>query len=230
MRLLRILTVSLGLGSVGLAAGGASCNPISDFQCATNEDCIGQGEGGVCEANSFCTFPDLECPSGKRWHDRASSLAGMCFGDGVDTDTDTDPTGASSSSGDPTTGTTTGVGSTTDPLTTGPGSTSNASDPTTGDPSTTSGGSSSSGTGGPMGTCDEIYGGVADYNLCDEAKDSCRFVVTTAMAMACNDVCEGVGGTCLGAELNDVDPCIATGDTTCDDATSNDLICICSRG
>ncbi len=228
MQLLRILTVSLGLGAVGLAAGGANCNPVSDFQCATDEECIGQGEGGVCESNNFCTFPDLECPTGRRWHDRASSLAGMCFGDGVDTDTDTP--GTSSSSGDPTLGSATETGSTTAPVTTGPAATSDATDPTTGDPSTTTGGSSSSGTGAPMGTCDELYGGTTDYMLCDEAEDSCRFNATIDMVASCDDVCGAAEGTCLGAELNEKDVCLSTGDTTCDDVTVNNLICICSRG
>ena len=227
MRLFRILTVTVGLGGFGIAAGGASCNPVSDFQCSTSDDCIAQGEGGVCEANNFCTFPDETCESGKRWHDRASSLAGMCFGEGTTgTDTDdptmmgtsgttedpttgVDPTDGSSSSGDPTTG---------DPSTTG--------EPTTGDPPTTGG--SSSGSGG-AGMCDAMYGGATDYMLCEETADTCRFNVTTAMTSSCTMVCESFGGTCVGAQLNDTDPCLSTGDSTCDDATLTDLMCICSR-
>ena len=225
MRRFRILTITVGLGGFGMAAGGANCNPVSDFQCSTSEDCIAQGEGGVCEANSFCTFPDTTCDSGKRWHDRASSLAGMCFGEGSGTATDTDdPTtgtvttedtttggessDSSSSTGDPTTG---------DPPTTG--------EPTTGDPMTTGGSSSS---GGPA-TCDEMYGGAMDYMLCEEAADSCRFNVTIAMTANCTMVCESFGGSCIGAQLNDADPCLSTGDTTCEDMAVNDLMCICSR-
>lgn len=228
MRLFRILTVTVGLGAFGIAAGGASCNPVSDFQCSTTEDCIAQGEGGICEANNFCTFPDMACPSGKRWHDRASSLAGMCFGEGTATATDTDdPTmGTGGSSGDPTTGDPTigGSSSTTDAPTTGDPTTG---DPTTGDPSTT-GGDSSSDTGAAA-TCDEMYGGATDYMLCEEAADSCRFNVTTAMAASCDMVCQSFGGTCVGAQLNEADPCTSTGDTTCDDGGNNDLMCICSR-
>ncbi len=230
MRLLRILTVSVGLGGFGIAAGGASCNPVSDFQCSTDQNCLDEGlEMGVCESNGFCSYVDLECPiTGRRWHDRASSLSGMCLGDGSMTGTDTDdptmgtgsstggssttdPTvAASSSSGDPTTG---------DPLTTG--------DPTTGDPSTTSGGSSS-GTGAAM-TCDMQYGAATDYMLCEELPESCRFNVTIGMAANCTSVCESFGGMCLGAQLNDADPCLSTGDTTCEDMAVNDLMCICSR-
>lgn len=225
MRLFRILTVTVGLGGFGIAAGGANCNPVSDFQCSTTEDCIAQGEGGICEANSFCTFPDAACPSGKRWHDRASSLAGMCFGEGTGTATDTDdPTmGTSGTTEDPTTGVDPSTSSTTNDPTTGDPTTG---DPTTGDPPTSGG--SSSGTGASA-TCDEMYGAATDYMLCEEAADSCSFNVTTAMAANCTMVCESFGGTCVGAQLNDTDACVSTGDSTCDDMTLTDLICVCSR-
>ncbi len=229
MRLFRILTVTVGLGCFGLAAGGAGCNPVSDFQCSTDENCIAEGAGGVCEANSFCSFPDAECPTGRRWHDRASSLAGMCLGDeGGATDTD-DSAGSSDGSGtteDPTTGLDPSTSSSTsgNPLTTGDPTTG---DPTTGDPTTGDPTGSSSGTGA-VAPCDETYGAAADYMLCEETADSCSFNVTAAM-MSCNAVCEGFGGMCLGAQFNEGDLCTSTGDNTCDDATSNDLICTCSR-
>ncbi|MBV1859512.1 MAG: hypothetical protein KUG77_13955, partial [Nannocystaceae bacterium] len=97
-------------------------------------------------------------------------------------------------------------------------------DRTTGDP--TSGGSSS-GTGATA-SCDETYGAAADYVLCDEAADSCRFGVTVTM-MPCNAICEAYGGTCMGAQLNEDPVCTSTGDITCDDMTSNTVICVCSR-
>lgn len=231
MRLLRIVTVTLGLGGFALMAGGASCNPVSDFQCSTDEDCIGEGAGGVCEANNFCTFPDESCDAGKRWHDRASSLAGMCFGDeGGATATDTDPT--------------TGSGSTTDAPTTDPGSTGSMTtapttdDPTTGDPTTddpttgdplTTGEPTTSSTGGAPAACDETYGGATDYMLCEETEDSCSFNVTAAMAASCDMICESFGGSCVGAQFNEGDLCTSTGEATCDDMSANDLICICTR-
>lgn len=231
MRLLRILTVTVGLGCFGLAAGGAGCNPVSDFQCSTTENCIAEGAGGVCEANNFCTFPDTACPTGKRWHDRASSLAGMCFGDeGGATDTD-DSAGSSGESGtteDPTTGVdpTTSSSTSGNPLTTGDPTTGDPTtgDPTTGDPSTTGG---SSGTGA-MAACDDMYGGAADYMLCEEAADSCRFAVTVTMT-SCTSVCEAFGGACIGGQLNEKPVCTSTGDITCEDTSSNTVICICSR-
>jgi hypothetical protein len=225
MRLLRLLTATLGLGGFGILAGGASCNPVSDFQCSTNEDCEGEGAGGICESNNFCTFPDAECSTGKRWHDRASSLAGMCFGDAAGTDTDVTP--GSSSTGDPTTGsaeTSTGAGVTTDPLTTG--------DPTTGDPMTSSTGTPTSGgssTGGMPASCDDTYGAATDYMLCEETEEFCRFNVTAAMAATCTMICESFGGMCLGAEFNEAELCTPTDDSNCEDMSANDLICNCSR-
>lgn len=230
MRLLRILTVTVGLGCFGLAAGGAGCNPVSDFQCSTDENCIAEGAGGVCEANSFCTFPDAECPTGKRWHDRASSLAGMCFGDeGGATDTD-DSAGSSGGSGttdDPTTGLEPSTSSSTsgDPPTTGDPMTG---DPVTGDPTTGDATGGSSSETGAMPSCDETYGGAADYMLCEEEADSCRFGVTVTMT-PCSTLCESFGGMCLGAQLNEKPVCTSTGDIPCEDMTSNTVICICSR-
>ncbi len=232
MRLIRILTVTAGLGIFGFSAGGAGCNPVSDFQCSTDEDCIAEGEGGQCESNSFCTFPDPECPAGRRWHDRASSLAGMCLGDEGATATDTDDpsagTGSSGTTDDPTTGVdpTTAESSTTEPPTTGDPLTTG--DPTTGDPSTTGGATGTDGSGG-IATCDEMYGAATDYLLCEEAADSCSFNVTTGMAASCAQVCESFGGMCVAGRLNSKDLCTADADTTCDDAGNNDLICVCTR-
>ena len=78
-------------------------------------------------------------------------------------------------------------------------------------------------------TCDEQYGGATDYMSCTEEPTTCAFNVTVGMTDNCNDVCGSFGGMCVGAQLNDVDLCTSTGDTTCDDNTVSDLICICDR-
>ncbi|MEM6291554.1 MAG: hypothetical protein AAGA54_09825 [Myxococcota bacterium] len=242
MRTLRLFIATLGFGAFGLVAG-ASCTVESDFQCTTNENCVAEGgEGGVCESNNFCTFPDPACTSGKRWHDRASSLAGICFGDegmstattvasGTDGETDTavgssstDPTDASTDPGTSSMGETTAP--TTDP-TTDPtmdptmDPTEDPTDPTTGDGDTS--------TGGVAMSCDQLYGGADDYLLCVEADDSCSFNTTTMQMTNCTQVCESFGGMCLSAQFNEAELCTANGDTTCDDAGNMDLICTCSR-
>ena len=69
------------LGLVVAAAFGPSCVVESIFTCGSDEDCVAEGgEGGVCESNIQCTFPDESCEEGKRWHERAvEELAGQCY-------------------------------------------------------------------------------------------------------------------------------------------------------
>jgi hypothetical protein len=198
-----------------------------------NEDCPGME--GICEANSYCSFPDLECPSQRRWHDRATeSLAGNCLDPAADTlggsatDSDTDPMGGSSSGEEEDSGDSAPMTSTTEPDSTSGADPSG--DPTgdpSGDPSTGTPGTSS-GTG--ASACDDVYGAAPDYMLCEEMADSCSFNVTIDMAMSCNDVCTTYGGTCVGAELNDVELCTSTGAGTCDQMDVGNLICVCSLG
>ncbi len=237
MRIVRALATGASLLFFALNASGAGCYPESAFLCSSNEDCT--GEGGICEDNAYCSYPDLECPGGRRWDERAtSSLADMCFDQslsGTDTDTDGDT--------DPMTGTTGGstTSSTTDPPLTSTSSTTGNVDPdstgddtndsmVTTDPMTST--SSTSGTGdsstGSAGACDAMYGTAPDYMLCEETRTTCSFNVTIGMAMNCNDVCTGLGGTCTAAELNDAELCTSTGAGTCDQMDVNDLICVCS--
>ena len=62
--------VSLG---VGLAIG---CSNPATFNC---QDDAGGGNGGQCEGNGFCSFPDAECESGRRYGDLAGAgLQGQC--------------------------------------------------------------------------------------------------------------------------------------------------------
>lgn len=226
MRVLR--TVALGglLGFFAFNASGAGCSPQSDFQCLTNEDCIGQGAGGLCEPNSFCSFPDASCiGTMRRWDDRAAeSLAGDCVDPGMATATDTDTDGSSESSstteepeeeeGSSTTMSVEPVSSSGEEMTTDP----------TGEMTSTGGNTST----GAAGACDMMYGGAEGYMFCEELADGCRFVAALNMAMACNDVCAAFGGTCNGAELNDADPCTSSGAGTCEQADVTDIICICS--
>lgn len=84
--------------------------------------------------------------------------------------------------------------------------------------------------GGEMQTCDERYGTVSDYELCEETSDSCSFNAAGTMTTSCDAICEMFGGTCLAANLNETDPCTSEGPTTCDAMELDDTICICSRG
>ena len=99
---------------------------------------------------------------------------------------------------------------------------------TTTDPGTDSSGGGSGSETGSSAACDMMYSGATDYMFCASTADSCSFSTTIGMAMSCTDVCTSFGGTCVGAELNDVDLCTSTGAGTCDQIDVNDIICVCS--
>ena len=135
----------VGLG-LACATGGA-------FECERNAQCT----GGQCESNGFCSFPDGECESGKRFGDAAPApVGGACVpleeagtgstgsvqastettGDASDDGTDSGSTGPAILDGT-TTDDTTGEAESSD----GPGESSGSSS-TTGDDGTSSGGMS----------------------------------------------------------------------------------------
>ncbi len=225
--------------AIGLLAGGSSaavCNPVSIFACDTDEACVAEGgEGWTCETNNYCTLPDMGCPLGRRWHDRAASdLAGKCVEDtiaGTGGDDGGSGTGGSDSGGDmadEADGTTSSTPGSTSSVTTMPvgDSTDDGMAETDGGGTTMSMGSSG---GMPTMTCDEQYGGVEGYELCDEQPDTCAFNAVVNMMATCNDVCTANGGMCVGTQFNEAVLCESTGDATCDDMTFGDGICICDR-
>lgn len=210
---------------LGLALGvgiGASCKVESVFTCLADEDCVAEGgEGGVCEPNNLCTFPDVACPTGKRWHDRAAELAGKCYDPsdlGGGTDSVAGTAGSSSGGSEAGSGSTSAEGSTTLP---GEGSSSGGPPPAT----DTSTGSS----GGMPASCDDVFGAATDYLLCEETETTCSFNVTLAM-VSCDALCMMYGSTCVEAFTNTASDCASIDvATTCDDATANDSICVCAK-
>lgn len=60
------------------------CSPYGGgaFHCATSDQCA----GGTCEPEGFCSFPDPDCASGRRFGELGGSLAGVCVGDQSTTD------------------------------------------------------------------------------------------------------------------------------------------------
>jgi hypothetical protein len=50
----------------------------SSFACLDDEQC---GADGQCEASGFCSFPDPECASGRRYGKHAGELSGTCVGE-----------------------------------------------------------------------------------------------------------------------------------------------------
>ena len=100
--------------AVGLAACTLLCSgcPQETFFCDTPEDCASEGGGGACESTGYCSFPDPECDTGRRYGDLApSGLAGTCVPQTSDTDVSTgvgatsvaSTSGSTSSTSDPST-------------------------------------------------------------------------------------------------------------------------------
>ncbi len=82
---------------------GAGCPRIDPFACERAEQCVLNGEQGVCDvATDRCAYPDADCPSSLRFPSPTDQgLAGTCV----------PPTGGGSSSGDSSPVSTTGSGS-----------------------------------------------------------------------------------------------------------------------
>jgi hypothetical protein len=62
--------------AVGIACG---CASSAQFQCASSEDCRADGGDGICQADGYCSFFDLDCPSQQRYGDHAGDgKSGEC--------------------------------------------------------------------------------------------------------------------------------------------------------
>ncbi len=224
LRVALALTLGLSLGAATVPA----CAVTSIFTCADDAACVAEaGEGAVCDtASNYCQVPNANCTvSGFEWYDRSSDdLAGKCLEDtvvGGTGDTGTMPTtDGSGSGGDSSPADSSGDSSP-------PADSSGGMD--TNDPSTTSGPGDTGmmDSTGAAGVCDMVFGGVADYMLCNETPTECTFHANVD-SMGCDAACASVGATCVAAQFNDVVGCTSTGDTTCDDVTFGDGICTCA--
>lgn len=126
--------------AVGLAV--VACGPPPVFTCQTDASC---GEEGRCEPIGYCSFPDADCASGRRYGALASGkLANECVGEDVGTGEGStmpmETTLVSISEGGSTTvpATTSGVAATSDASTSSSSSSSEAS--STAESSASSGG------------------------------------------------------------------------------------------
>ncbi|MCA9655670.1 MAG: hypothetical protein H6712_00245 [Myxococcales bacterium] len=206
------LAFALGIGL------GSACTVQSIFTCLEDQSCIDEGgEGGVCESNSFCTFPDESCPNGKRWHERAGDLAGKCY-EPADIDGTGNATEVGTGSGSGEGGSSEDGGSTTQPADDSGGSSDGA-------PMTDDGGSS----GGAGATCDEVFGAVAGYELCEETGTTCKLNVTLSQT-SCTDLCGMYGAMmCQTAFTNDASDCASeVMEVSCDEV-ADDNICVCVK-
>ncbi len=85
-----------------------SCVRVEAYACESHDECLSR-EGGVCEPNLYCSYPDLDCPSGRRYSGLAGAFADRCT-DPPSSTTEVDPTVvASSSTSEPDPSSTSGV-------------------------------------------------------------------------------------------------------------------------
>ncbi|MCB9753982.1 MAG: hypothetical protein H6713_28900 [Myxococcales bacterium] len=95
----RAIPLALSLTPALVLSLALGCLRVDAFTCAQDGEC---GADGVCEEDGSCSFPDDECPSGKRYGDYAAAeLAGACVAgqapDSTSATTTSETTGATTS-------------------------------------------------------------------------------------------------------------------------------------
>lgn len=98
LRALRLLaTAVLGL------AGSLACSGSDVFMCNTDQQCSTSAILGTCEPEGVCSFPDLGCPSRRRYGELSGPQSGECVPQGG-SETGVDPSSGSGSGPPPTSG------------------------------------------------------------------------------------------------------------------------------
>lgn len=73
------------LAACALFAVGIGCLGKPKFECAGAGDCLQDNVQGICQPDSFCSFPDSSCPiTGQRYGDLSGPLANQCVGAPID--------------------------------------------------------------------------------------------------------------------------------------------------
>jgi cysteine-rich repeat protein len=60
----------------GVLAG--ACVELQPYTCTDDAECTSGGGEGTCEDTGYCSYPDGECDSGRRYGELAAELAGHC--------------------------------------------------------------------------------------------------------------------------------------------------------
>jgi hypothetical protein len=208
---------------LGLSIGvSPACSVESIFTCDADEDCVAEaGAEALCEANNYCSVPEVACSTGRKWYRRSGDMGGDCVLD-ESAGTAGDDGGASESSGASSGAVAeSGASSDSDPMPSDESSDGSV-------PGSSEGAGSTS--GAPASSCDEQYGGAEGYMFCSETRTSCTFVAVGNMSISCSDICGMFGGTCVSANFNDVDPCtISEPGATCEGIDFNDALCECTK-
>jgi hypothetical protein len=73
-----------GGGAVAVVLAGllclSNCARVDGFHCGVSSECVLAGQPGTCEPTGFCSFPDLTCPSGRRYGSYGGPNSGTCVG------------------------------------------------------------------------------------------------------------------------------------------------------
>lgn len=83
--------------AVVVGIGSLACAPDDVFECASDQQCGGEG---VCESTGFCSFPDATCATGRRYGALSGPFAGECVGEEPDTEATSSTPGSTSSTSD----------------------------------------------------------------------------------------------------------------------------------
>lgn len=77
--------------TIGIASGvlAGACVDLQPYACSEDAQCRSATAQGWCEDTNFCSYPDRDCDSGRRYGDLAAELSGRC----------TEPPDATGSSG-----------------------------------------------------------------------------------------------------------------------------------
>lgn len=83
---------------VGVAVLATGCVDLGPYRCDELDDCRRGEVVGVCEPTGYCSYPDEDCPSGRRYSDLAGALADDCVAQDSTGTTSTGGTTSSASS------------------------------------------------------------------------------------------------------------------------------------
>jgi hypothetical protein len=69
-----------------VALCATACSEVYPFECDGPDECMIDGEQGVCTAYDLCAFPDPTCPAPEmlRYDESAGELADVCVGEEED--------------------------------------------------------------------------------------------------------------------------------------------------
>jgi hypothetical protein len=82
----------------------SACARLDGFRCAESSECAHGGQNGTCEPTGYCSFPDLDCITGRRYGTYSGPHAGTCVGSEIASDAVSAPGDAASAPGDVTAG------------------------------------------------------------------------------------------------------------------------------